>query len=213
MKHKVYTFYTDTHEKLYERFVDTFNSSGMADSFELVSRKFEQESSGRFMEAGWNNTMRRKVQYVLDSIDETFGSWFIHADCDIQFFADMLEDMAPRIEKHDLVAQSDSGTICAGFFACKSNERMRSIFKEVLNTMDQAGNDQHALNGLRSRFSCQLLPPSYFTIGNVNGGKVWNGETNFMPPKKVFMHHANYVIVLEKKVELMDIVMENVKSR
>lgn len=213
MKTKVYTFYTDTHEALFKRFVETFESSGMANSFELVSRKFEQESSGRFMEAGWNNTMRKKVQYVLDSIDETLGSWFIHADCDIQFFADMLSDMEPRISSYDLVAQSDNGTICAGFFACRSTERMRTVFKEVLNIMDQAGNDQHALNALKSRFSYQLLPASYFTIGAVNGGKVWNGETNFMPPKRVFMHHANYVIGPDKKLELMNIVADKIKSR
>ncbi len=213
MKTKVYTFYTDTHQALFDRFVKTFESSGMADSFELVSRKFEQESSGRFMESGWNKTMRKKVEYVLESIDETFGDWFIHADCDIQFFANMMEDMSPRIESYDLVAQSDSGTICAGFFACKSTERMRNVFKEVLNTMDKAGNDQHALNSLKSKFSHQLLPASYFTIGNVNGGNVWNGETNFLPPKKVFMHHANYVIGPEKKMDLMEIIADKVRNR
>lgn len=213
MKTKVYTFYTDTHEALFKRFVETFESSGMVNSFELVSRRFEQESSGRFMEDGWNKTMRKKIEYVLESIEETFGEWFIHADCDIQFFADMMEDIRPRIEGCDLVAQSDSGTICAGFFACKSNERMRNVFTEVLNIMDKAGNDQHALNALRQKFSCQLLPAAYFTIGNVNGGSVWNGETDFMPPKRVFMHHANYVVGPEKKMELMEVVAGKIRNR
>jgi FkbM family methyltransferase len=206
MKPKVYTFFTETHKELFERFDRTFDSSGMIESFDLIANEFKQECSGNFMEVGWNNTMRKKVEYVLRSINETFGGWFIHADCDIQFFADMYEDIAPRIENYDLVAQNDNGTICAGFFACRSNERMRKVFEEVLSIMDAAGNDQRALNALKGKFSYQLLPNSYFTVGNVNGGKIWNGETNFMPPKKTFMHHANYVIGPEKKMELMDAV-------
>jgi len=212
MKPKIYTFYTDTHKELYDRFLLTFNRFRLGNSFDLVTKKFDQESSGNFMEEGWNKTMRKKVEYVLESIEETFGGWFIHADCDIQFFADILPDMEPRIAKYDLVAQSDSGTLCAGFFACRSNERMRVVFQEVLKIMDRVGNDQLALNALKGNFSHQLLPYSYFTIGNVNGGKVWDGDTKFMPPKKTFMHHANYVVGPQKKLELMDVVAKKVSE-
>jgi len=63
--------------------------------------------------------------------------------------------------------------------------------------------DQDALNQHLHLLSYKLLPrDKYFTIGSVSEGKILS-ESNLLVKKNIIMHHANYIIGLKDKIDLM----------
>ena len=120
--HRIYTFYTDTHKDMYKDFfINT-----VPDSFSIRTLFMPQEcKSGDFHADGWMKTMSRKVDYVIKSINEVISDgseWFVHADCDIQFFGDFHDDIENELDGYDMVNMDDN-MLCAGFFACRANEK------------------------------------------------------------------------------------------
>lgn len=209
---KLYTFYTDSHKELYEDyFKKTWDENKLDKSFDLVVDYFPQESGGNFMDEGWNLTMKKKVKYILKSIEDTWGESFIHADCDIQFFGDFKKDIKDKLEKNDLVAQRDESLLCAGFFACKSNEKTKELWEKVYNNIDKFGNDQLALNSLKGDVKTDFLDEKYFNISFVYNG-VWTVESKVdanLIPKDIYIHHANWTVGVNNKIKMMNYVREN----
>ena len=82
---KIYTFFTDSHKSLLDIFLKNFPYN---ENTELNIKWFPQEcKDGSYMSDGWVSTMRRKVEYILQSLNETpEGEWFVHSDCDIVLF-------------------------------------------------------------------------------------------------------------------------------
>ena len=205
----LYTFYSDTHLRLYEDYFIKSLINTDFDKVNLIVTKVEQQSkSGAFMEAGWLVTMRDKMDLLCEAIDENWGSWFIFADCDIQFLKPFYDDLClHKNDQYDLIAQSDTGTICAGFFLAKADTKLKKLFNKVRKNITNDFNDQVALNAYSDMIEWRLLDSSkYFTIGNFNGGKVWNGETDIIIPENILVHHANFTVGVENKILLMEYV-------
>jgi hypothetical protein len=139
---KVYTFYTDSHREIFEIFEKNFPYN---QSTELNVRWFPQEcETGSYMGDGWMSTMKRKVQYILDSLEETKeNDWFVHSDCDILLFNGWTNILEKHKNDLDLIVQNDYTELCAGFFFCKSNTKTKE-----LNGMMQAAStaDKTKLN-------------------------------------------------------------------
>lgn len=204
---KFYTFLTDSHKELFNIFIKHFP---FKENIELVVKWMPQECvSGSFMRPGWNNTMRRKVEYVIQSLNETpEGEWFVHSDCDIVLFDgwDAILDEQRKAEL-DMIFQNDYDLLCAGFFFCKSTSKTKELWNALLNNLDKFGNDQIGLNYMlidTPNIRVGVLPAEYFTYGSLRKG-VWKGEDFVIPNvANLKMVHANYTEGVSNKINLLN---------
>lgn len=203
---KVYSFFTDSHRSLYEKFVDSFP---FEPNFDLQLRYFGQDClSGKFMSNGWSKTMRKKLEYVLYSLEETAeGEVFVHSDIDVVFFGPIKDDILSLMSGWDILFQKDSEKeLCMGFFACVKSPSTVSFFREVLKRLDEFKNDQIAANMMigKSGLKYGFLPERYFSVGVKNG--IWRGQQSIYVPEGVLVHHANWTVGVENKLKLIELV-------
>jgi hypothetical protein len=153
---KLYSLTTPSHDV----FKNDWFLPSLEDDFELVFESHDQDcTSGTFMEYGWNETMLHKVNLILRAIHENWDSIFIHADVDIQFFQTIESTVLRCLQGKDIVFQraTPNGGVCAGFFACRSNDRTLKLWEDVKSKLRGQGekNDQDILNDLL--FESELL--------------------------------------------------------
>jgi len=203
-KIKMYALYTPSHEILVEQF---FKPSITDPSIELILVKEEEQTCDtvRFMHEGWTKTTIKKIELVLDAIDQNWGSFFIFSDVDIQFFGNFSDVIRQLIENHDFLIQRDNpkGTLCSGFFVCRANEKTKKLFSDVLTYMknNKDFSDQRTLNRHLSRnkksnkydIVWDYLPIKNFFGGGTFTGFYWKDGTALYIPKQPLMHHANWV--------------------
>lgn len=202
---KVYTFFTPSHKELLDIFIENFPYS---DNTELNIKFIPQEcSSGSFMNDGWNLTMKRKVQYVIQSLHETTdGEWFVHADCDIILFEGWDSILEKFKNSVDMMIQNDHVCLCAGFFFCKKTEGTVRLWNSVLEKLHLFENDQVAMNYFISQYKdvkIGVLPDTYFTYGFFD--ETWDGNKEFTIPdaKNLKIFHANWTKGTENKIKLL----------
>jgi hypothetical protein len=206
---KVYTFFTDSHRKLFDIFEKNFPYK----EAELNVKWFPQEcNTGSYMTDGWISTMKRKVEYILQSLEETpEGEWFVHSDCDIVLFDGWTDILDRNKNKADMMIQNDHTMLCAGFFFCKSNSLTKFLWKKVLTDLDKFEHDQIAMNYFIKQMpelKAGVLPDSYFTYGYFRKDK-WNGSDFEIPNiKDLKMFHANWTEGTTNKIELINKVIQ-----
>ena len=144
---KVYTFLTDSHRIFLDSYIRTFP---FEDNFDLEIKFLPQEChTGKYHSDGWNKTMRRKVEYILYSLQNCDdNSLFVHSDVDVQFFGPIKTDLENLMEEknHDILFQNDGHQMSMGFFVCKKNDKTIRLFKDVLQNLDNHRDDQFATN-------------------------------------------------------------------
>ncbi|MBK22378.1 MAG: hypothetical protein CME70_00110 [Halobacteriovorax sp.] len=207
---KAYTFFTDSHEDILKKhFIPSFPFS---DGIELNIKHFPQECpSGEFQKDGWEETMRRKVEYVIQSIDENIerNDLFIHTDCDIIFLQPIQESMIKELGSFDVACLSDGAMLCAGFFIARATAQIRSLFLNILNQLKDGGpNDQILMNRLlpSSGVKAKSLSHEYHNVYH-SIRKEWNGE-DFSLPQNIRVHHANFTRGVSAKMELLKLVKQ-----
>jgi len=215
----LYSHYSDSHKELYnDFFLPTLRKIYSKSDLKLRVLYHDQTTSeGMFMSPGWLDTMNYKISVILAAIEENWGDWFIFSDCDVQFFSPFLEDITNQIKDKDIVCQEDRGSLCAGFFACKANEKTKTLWEKIRLNFRTLVNDQAALNYFRPYLNSGLLnKEKYFTVGNFfenpNGTFVWDNYTNIIPPKNILLHHANYVEGTKNKLALLKMIKNNLKK-
>lgn len=169
------------------------------------------------MTQGWLDSMEYKLNLILDAINENKGSWFIFADCDVQFFKPFLDDIESVLQNVDIVCQEDRGSLCAGFFACQGNLKTIKLFETIKKNFRYLVNDQVALNEYKHLVDSKMLDSNkYYTIGNffnnTDGTFNWDGTTNIVPPKQMLVHHANYVVGVNNKQKLLQMIKQNYEN-
>lgn len=209
MKTKIYTFFSESHKDLLnDYFIRSFERTKMNEYFSLdITRVPQQSVSGDFGSPGFAECMQDKIKVILRAIDENEGGMFIFADCDIQFLKPLHEDIfSYDMTNMDILAQSDQGTICAGFMICKVSEKLKDFFRYIHDVCLNFPNDQICIDRNKHKINYSLLPcDKYYTVGNYTDGAVWNGKDSIpQPPKEVIMHHANFTVGVENKKKLMD---------
>lgn len=215
----IYSHYSDSHKEIYnDFFLPSLRKIYSKSDLRLRVLHHEQTTSeGMFMSPGWLDTMNYKISVILTAMEENWNKWFIFSDCDVQFFSPFLDDIADQINNRDIVCQEDRDSLCAGFFACKGNEKMKTLWEKIRLNFRALVNDQAALNYYRGSFSSGLLDKEkYFTVGNFfenrNGTFVWDNYTNIVPPKNIVLHHANYVEGTKNKIALLEMVRKNIQK-
>lgn len=210
----VFTHYSDSHKEMYE---DYFKSS-LRDLYSkeevLIKATYHPQTTdtGSFMSRGWLDAMDIKLNVIIEALNET--DEFIFADCDIQFFKPFVHYVQDALIENDLVCQEDRGSLCAGFFGCKSNDRTKELFNTIKKNFRQMVNDQVALNNYKHIVhSSTLDKDQFYTIGNFfeneDGTFIWDNKSNIIPPPNILLHHANYVVGVENKIKLLKMIKQN----
>lgn len=217
---KLYTFYTESHSIfLNDWFMPSFTSTN--NDVELVVTKFEQKcKSGNYMSDGWFETMYDKIDLVIRGIEENWNDYFIHSDCDIQFFGEIKNDLLNQVNGMDLAGINEdpfnpNSETCCGFFICKGNDRTLSLFKEVKNVMrDKKTHDQHAFNYIKNSFiTNKQLNYKYYNVAHSNGGKLWTPGIHLNNFKKdILVHHANWIIGVDHKTQNLKLVKDMINA-
>lgn len=214
---KTYTFFTDTHKVFLKHFTDSFP---FEEGFDLEVRYFSQDCpTGSFSSTGWEKTMKKKIEYILYSLEQTEKNQiFVHSDIDVQFFSNLKKEIEEFFldEELDLLFQRDDfrngASICMGFFICRSNENTKNFFKYIYDNLHFFKNDQIAVNQLINKFPLKygLLPEKYYTVGLKNG--LWSGNENILIPNDIIVHHANFTVGIENKIKLLELVKKKVSN-
>lgn len=199
----IFTFYTPSHEVLLERyFLASLPDEYVPHIFELP----QDCSSGNYESDGWNTTMRKKVELMIEATKQCWGRPFVFSDCDVQFFGNSSQNLLDQLGTADIAAQNDGiGKLCAGFFIAQANTNNLDLYQAMIEYMDaEQCNDQIAMNHCAKDMA--YLNNSIFTIGMANQYKVWKGETDIGIPNNIIIHHANWTVGVKNKIKLMDFV-------
>ena len=216
----LYIIYSHSHKTLYH----SYFLPSLKDNFELHVHTTEQScASAEFKADGWKETMEQKVTMIINGIQEQWGTYMIYSDVDIQFFDSIEDEIKSLLEQYDLVIQKDNpkGSVCAGFFACRCNEKTLQLWQDVLTTMQnnkKYKGDQAALNYcLRTcnnpyNLAWTHLPATYFGAGTFSGTQ-WKEGQPLHVPENPKMHHANWTIGIKNKIAQLNLVKYTVLKR
>lgn len=223
---KVYTFYSKSHESLFRRLEDSIAKN--CKDLVLVPEIIDQECpSGEYMNAGWGESMKKKLSVILTAIEN--GETFIHSDADIVFLKDTKNELVTELGDYDIAFQNDGGTggtwYCMGFFICRPSARIKDLFMHVKDRIDMfEGNDQLAMNNAISDFrnpnpgegwkdiKYKHLSNRFFTYGlhrPVNN-LPWTGQA-FTVPSDIITFHANWTKGIENKHKIIDYVTRSLE--
>lgn len=155
--------------------------------------------------------MARKVRMFIRA-SEMEREPFVFADADCQFFGpDPAAELLAMSTGFDLSAQNDGGArLCAGLFVGRPNPELAWFFDQVLSCMGSYKDEQDALNARwkECRVKAQQLPSRAFTLAMGMGWKVWrggNGEIDAASiPSDIVVHHANWMVGVDRKIYAMD---------
>jgi hypothetical protein len=209
---KVYTFFSDTHKAFIDSYVSSFPFEL---DFDLEMKYFPQEcETGKYHSENWNKTMKRKVEYILYSLEKTKeNELFVHSDIDIQFFGKIKNDLILQMNDFDIRFQNDGHQLSMGFFVCRKNTKTQKLFNKVLSDLKNYRDDQFAVNGIikTMNLSYSPLPEHYYTVGLKHG--VWQGnDILFNIPKNILVHHANFTEGIDNKLKLIQLIKKQVNN-
>lgn len=215
---RMYSFYTPSHTV----FKDEWFLPSIKDDYEVIINFDEQRcDTARFCQKGWKKTTTQKITYIIEAIRDTMGEVFVYSDIDIQFFAPTKGYIIKAMRGQDLVFQRDtpSGSVCSGFFACRSSEKTLKFFQGVQKYMrDNNCSDQEAVNGLiRSKNPFDVhwsyLPKEFFGGGTLTG-RQWKPGKRLPVPYHIILHHANWTFGgIDYKIKQLKYVKSLVKQR
>jgi len=220
-KIKLYTFFTPSHEELKN---DYFLPSLQDVGLEIIVQECPQECpSALVFSEGWQKSMLRKVDMIIQAIYDNWGSIFIYADIDTQYFGPISDIIRKEISNKDMVIQRDtpSGTMCAGFLACRANSRTLKLWQAVRNYMinSHSPSDQKTLNKLlrhnkNNEFNMRwdYLPSEQFCGGGTFSASPWRPGKSLHIPLTLLMHHANWTTGTVNKIEQLKYVREIIKK-
>ena len=98
--------------------------------------------------------------------------------------------------------------ICAGFIYMKPNEKVKKMFRWILDNLEKYGNDERAINRYlyTHRIKWATLPKTYYSINFDNWNKLWHGEDVKIRVKNPFMAHINWAIGLKNRLNLLKMI-------
>lgn len=211
---KVYTFYTESHKQILEKFF--LPSLLKHENPSLVIEKFSQKcKNANYMNFGWLETMVDKIKMIIRAIRDNYGEVFIYSDCDIIFCNSFLIDCLLKIEDKDILFQKDAQSdACCGFMVIKANNNTYNFFSLILKNIFNYKDDQAPINKYLKDQSIpikyNLLDKSYYNLYFDLGSKAlsWDPFKDKIPilPDGIKLFHANWIIGIEKKNKTLELV-------
>jgi hypothetical protein len=211
----LYALCTPSHHRLRDEwFLPTVQDDFVLN---LVNVNLNLEGSGTYREPDFMLAVRRKAVMLERAIEQNWGRSFLVCDVDIQFFSPVKEKLLSLQGDLDVLAQDDGpGGLCAGFYVMRANQRTKDLI-QVLNQELQANpsaSEQRTFNAAArvANVSTGKLPEGFFTNGK-RCPKRWYPGIEIEIPDPIWMHHANWTVGVQNKVEQLRIVRKLVQSR
>ncbi len=210
---KAFTYFSPSHEIFVRKL---FASFPWEPNLELHIKFLPQEGDGKYHNDAWKDVMRRKVRYIIESLNQTAGEDFmLHLDSDIVFFAPVYQDLLVLMaeSRAEILFQNDKACFCMGCFIAKKTPATLRLFEDILANLHAHQDDQYALNSLLpcSGVKFGLLPKRYYSIG-LNNHK-WGGRSELSIPTNINLLHANWVEGTENKLKLIALVEEKMRRK
>lgn len=199
---RLITVYSPSHEKLFYKYLRP-----TAHEFEVIAKQLPQLGNGEYMNSRWLEAMAMKVAFIRQQLRGMPGEVFVVADADVQMFPPVREYLVEQLGDYDIAFQDDVSSCCAGFLVARANKKVEQFYATLSKKIWNYKNEQTALNDLLCMVRWKKLPPTVFTIGLVNEGRVWQGEP-LKIPGNIRVHHANFTVGLENKIKLLELVRE-----
>jgi len=222
---RIYCFAAPSHQIL----LDDWFLPSLKDDYEVViKRSSDVCKSAQFKESGWSEAMLEKVNLIIDAIYANWGEVFIYSDVDIQFFNATWPTISKIMETYDFAIQNNfppnrkHAEPTPGFFACRANQVMLDLWRAVRHEMvSQADgimlDDQEAIGRVfkQQEFNNTLrwcyLPGTF--MSGVSTGRLWApDQKTFRYLPGIILHHANWTIGLENKIEQLRYVRNEVQK-
>ena len=211
------TFYTESHEQLYNdiflpSFKKTFN-----DSYILIANKGDEQlcTSATYHQQGWRKTQINKLQSVLQTVTKMpEGNIFIFCDVDICFKRDFISNLTHLLKKYDVVAQSSESLsnerqYCSGFYAGVKNTKTINFLKAIIKDLKQDVNnnnngDQHYFNIHSGMLKIKKLNSKFLCLGKITKRVILTTENDIKKTLKrikgdEYLVHANFIVTTHKK--------------
>jgi len=234
-KMKIITFYSDTHQKIFENFKNSYDSI-LSSSNHLKVLKIDQISNnGMYNSQGFDLTMVKKLDWILENLDLTSDELMMYVDCDVQFFNEIEVDMG----SNDILFQHDYNKLfeyqwynpnltqigkypnyCAGMFICKQNIDVKNFFiflrESLIRELNGKLHDQTLMNKILNdgytKIKHDILDnQKYWTAAFSTNGEPWDGQ-DIDVPEKIIAHHANFTYGIENKLKLLNLVNKKIKK-
>lgn len=191
----LYCCYTPAHEILYREIFLPSIPAG----FEVRASRLEIDGPGDFLSAEFLSWIRKKIDLVVQSIEENPGKVIVWSDVDIRFFdltpdllgVEMLSSDCELLFQRESPQISDVNT---GFFVCRCTPVVLDFFRAVRAELDlhPEENEQMVVNRLLetslrpknhrpSLVSWGYLPPCFYARTH-----------GWPPPRELALYHANY---------------------
>jgi hypothetical protein len=211
---KIYALVTKSHEPMLN---DWFLKTMPADCRPIIN--FMHAEPAEFRKGQWHKIFAQKIEMIL----ETLGSndIIVVSDVDIQFFKPIAEDIRSRMQDKDILFQNNlcgRSTavvgLCAGFIALRCSDAVRPFFEKALQDVNDLNDpridDQVVYAGILKYFPnlrFGLLPDNYWTRA-----ELWVPDNDLKPPSDIVIHHANWVLGIEHKLEQLKRVRSAVQA-
>jgi hypothetical protein len=211
--YKLYCICTPEFQTLYEEyFLPSFK-----DDFEIVMKECPQEcSSGRFRSDGWEKTMLRKLELLIQAIEENWNDQvFFYSDIDIIFLRPILQTALNHLEDNDFVVQQSwpRNALCAGFFVMKGNEKTLKLITTAHHLLQEriCIDDQLAIRAAlkecaTEELAWKFLPSEQFP----NGRRVltqskgnYSDDSEIVLDDSIVLFHASCCVGLDNKYRFL----------
>src|SRR5271157_3683203 len=210
MNKRIYACYSPSHKPLLDRHF----LPSIPEGFDVVLRRVDQLCpTGVYMSDGWGATMRNKIQLILEGIDRETEP-FVFSDVDVRFYnfkpSDLDENMKPNDgATPDLKCQWDAGQYSVGFMFIRPCEATKRIFTMVAEQSMKFNSDQQAFNGFALPHMKEKINVSF-----LSQDRYWNISSSIScPPANLAVHHGNFVVGIDLKMQLMDSIQAKIEGR
>jgi hypothetical protein len=189
---KVYSIYTDEMLPVKEVFLESIKDANW--EINILYLGDAGEGGGDFASKGFAQLMKKKIEKIIQTIDDNMGDVIIWSDLDIQFFSACSDLIDIAINGKDIVLQAEHSPekqeVNTGFCVIRCNEKTRALYDSIRNT-DTASlpiGDQTAMNNLlkenKNSVKWGLLPGQFWAMSHAM-------VCGISPPMDIVFHHAN----------------------
>ena len=133
---RIYCYYTAVYQDLYDQW---FGPSAALE-YEVVVRRDADTKPVDYKDLGWISICRRKVDFIIEAVKDSWNQPFVFSDPDVQFLGPTSAQLSRLIRGKDLLFQREMPGplwMCAGFFVCRGNARTLRFWQEVGAQMDE----------------------------------------------------------------------------
>lgn len=207
MKIPLFTYYTESHKILFERFFYPGYLEHLSQDFDLIVAKGEQLCSGSYKQTNWDLQLRDRAICVNEFIQTAQSKYFLFSDVDILFYKNVKDELLEEIKGFDLIFQDDSFkevpiNFCCGFYFGRINKTTKAFFKRMTTEYIDDLDDQENLNLRLSRskgIRYKSLSRRFYNLRSWRPGN----EIKY-PDFPIVMYHANFAVGVANKLFLLE---------